>query len=297
MPDDNIASSEGTGEDPEDVFAVMGNDTRASILQTLGKTPHEEVPFSELRSRVDPEMDSGQFNYHLSKLEGQFIDRTDDGYTLRTEGLSLYRTIRAGTFNRRASIEPFDAGFDCYFCGSPVQAMYEDGTFDIKCLDCDHQYVQTTSPPSAVETNDPEELLDRISRYNRHTMQTYADGVCPTCVSRVDMEFRAGEDVWTEGSERLDLFVVSTCHHCGSQHFMSLGFALLDHPAVVAFSHEQGLNLTERPHWELEFAMTDDWVTIHSRDPWDVTLRVPGDDEDLELRVNEELTVTETRRV
>ncbi|WP_415380828.1 winged helix-turn-helix domain-containing protein [Halosimplex sp. TS25] len=295
MPDDTDTASAGAGADPEDAFALIGNETRAAILRALGETPHEGVSFSDLRSRVDAEMDSGQFNYHLSQLVGQFVDRDDDGYTLRSEGLALYRQIRAGTFNRRAAVEPFEIGLDCYFCGAPVEGEYEDGTFELRCPGCDHVYSHAQLPPSTVETGDVQNLLERVDQYNRHEMLAYARGVCPTCVSPLDTEFVRGEDVWSEGSERFDVFVGSECDHCGARHYMSVGLAVLYHPAVVAFFHDHGVDVTSRPHWELAWAMTDESLTVRDTDPWEVALEVERDGETLELVVDEDVSVEASR--
>ncbi|WP_164471844.1 winged helix-turn-helix domain-containing protein [Halosimplex salinum] len=291
MPDDDSGQSAADGADPEDAFALVGNETRAAILRALGETPHEGVSFSDLRERVDPDIDSGQFNYHLSQLTGQFVDDDDEGYTLRAEGLALYRLIRAGTVNRRASVEPFEVGLDCYFCDAPVEGEYEDGTFELRCPDCEHMYSHAQFPPSTVETGDTSDLLDRVDQYNRHKMLAYARDVCPICVSPLDTEFVPGEDVWSEGSERFDVFVSTDCEHCGASHYMSVGLAVLYHPAVVAFFHDHGVDVTSVPHWELEWAMTDEYLTVRSTDPWEVALSVPAGDETLELVVDEELTV------
>ncbi|MFB6139637.1 MAG: winged helix-turn-helix domain-containing protein [Halosimplex sp.] len=282
--------------EPEDAFALIGDETRAGILRALGEDPHEGVSFSELRERVDPEIDSGQFNYHLSKLVGQFVDRGEEGYTMRAEGLALYRLIRAGSVNRRASLDPFDAGFDCHFCGTGVEGSYADGAFELRCPGCDHVYSHTHVPPRAVEAGDAEDLLDRVARYNRHEMFAHARGVCPTCVNALETGFVPGEEVWIEGSESLDVFVRTACDHCGARYYMSVGLALLSHPEVVSFFRDRGVDLSDRRHWELEWAMTDRHLTVRSTDPWEVALSIPCEDETLELVVDDSLTVVEATR-
>lgn len=286
MPDDT-----GTDADPESAFALIGNETRAAIVRALGERPYEGVSFSDLRAEVDPEMDSGQFNYHLSQLTGQFVDRGEDGYTLRAAGLALYRLIRAGTVNRRATVDPFEIGLDCYFCGAPVEGEYADGTFDLTCPGCDHVYAHTQLPPSAVETGDSDDLLERVDQYNRHEMLAYARGVCPTCVSPLETEFVPGEDVWSEGSERFDVFVAADCGNCGASRYMSVGLTVLYRPAVVSFFDDHGVDVTSRPHWEFEWAMTDRALTVRSTDPWAVVLTIAHDGETLELAVDEDLSV------
>jgi hypothetical protein len=302
MPDDE--SSDGSSPDvapadsaAADAFALVGNETRAEILRVLGEDPWAGLSFSELRSRAAPDMDSGQFNYHLQQLVGQFVRQTDDGYEMRPSGATLYRTIQAGTFNRRASVEPFPAGFDCYFCDAPVEASYDDGLFDLSCSGCGHVYARTMAPPSAVEGVDREELLSRIDQYNRHIILAFARGVCPICVNGVDRAFVPSEEAWTEGAERLALFVRHSCDHCGNRHYMSVGLALLYRPPLVCFFHERGLDVTSVPHWELPFLMTDRDVTVRSEEPWAVAVETTYDGDRLELVVDEDLRFLEQQVV
>jgi DNA-binding transcriptional ArsR family regulator len=76
--------------DATDAFALLSDETRVSILQSLAAaeaSPEDPdaLSFSELRTRVGVR-DGGLFNYHLRKLRGQFVEKTDDGYRLTTEG-------------------------------------------------------------------------------------------------------------------------------------------------------------------------------------------------------------------
>jgi hypothetical protein len=279
--------------EPEDAFALVGNETRARILQALGEEPWAGLSFSELRSRVDPDMDSGQFNYHLQQLVGQFVERTDDGYEMRPAGATLYRTIRAGTFNRKATVEPFPASFDCYYCETAVEAGYDDGIFRLECPGCDHVYAHTMAPPSAVEGVPREELLSRIDQYNRHLMLAFARGVCPICVNSVERTFLPGEEGWTEGADRLEVFVRHACDHCGNTHFMTIGLALLYRPTVISFFHRRGLDVTSIHHWELEWALTDRVVTVRSTAPWEVAFETTCEGDTLRLVVDENLDVLE----
>jgi len=277
-----------------EAFALIGDDLRAEILRVLGEHPHEGLSFSALRERVDPDVDSGQFNYHLQKLVGPFVERTDDGYELRATGLALYRAIQAGTFNREVTVEPFAAGFDCYYCETPVEALYEDGTFEMVCPGCGHTYTTSRLPPSAVE-GDREAFLRRVDQYNRHHFLASARGVCPICACEVDLGFVRGEEVWAEGTDRHDVMVHRECPNCGREHYMLLGMALLYHPTPVSFYREHGHDLTAIPHWKLEWVMTDATLTVLSEDPWRFELRVPCDGDVVALTVNDELTVVETR--
>jgi len=280
----------------KETFATVGNETRAEILRILGEDPYDELPFSELRSRMEGDIDSGQFNYHLQKLIGQFVDRTDDGYTLRPEGVTLYRLIRAESFTQELRLEPFDADFDCHFCGSAVEARYETGIFELACPGCEYQYGKSRLPPSAIDPDDPHAALSLIDRYLRRNILSLSEGVCPFCVNRLDIGFVPGEDVWMESAAEIDVFVEYACDHCGNGHYLSVGLSLLYDSSLIAFFEDHGVDITAVPHWEIEFAMTDDAVTVRNTDPWEVSLSVSRDDETLVTVVDDDLTVLERRR-
>jgi len=281
----------------EETFATVGNETRAEILRVLGETPHTPQSFSELRAALGGEIDSGQFNYHLQQLLGQFVERADEGYLLRPEGIVLYRQIRAGTFTSEVSIDPFGLGFDCHFCGTAVEGRYDPGILEMVCPGCDYQYGRARLPPSAIDPDDPRAALPRIDRYLRQEVLALSDRTCPVCVSELDVSFRQAGEVWPEYDGRLDVLVEFGCAHCGNQHYLSVGVALLHESALVSFFDDHGVDLTSVPHWELAFAMTDTALTVESTDPWRVTLSVTRDDETLVLSVDGDLTVVETERV
>lgn len=56
---------------PDEAFAVLGNETRMEILQSLGEAERPLV-FSELREAVEID-DPGQVNYHLNQLKRHFV--------------------------------------------------------------------------------------------------------------------------------------------------------------------------------------------------------------------------------
>lgn len=55
-------------------------------MQALGEAGFgESLSFTELRERVGVRQ-GAQFNYHLDKLVGHFVTKTDGGYSLRPTG-------------------------------------------------------------------------------------------------------------------------------------------------------------------------------------------------------------------
>ncbi|AHG05211.1 hypothetical protein HALDL1_06545 [Halobacterium sp. DL1] len=282
----------------ESAFSLIGNETRAAIIRTLGEERGQEGPrpilsFSDLHDAVDVDVVSSQFNYHLQQLVGNFVDRTEDGYRLKPVGSTLYRTIRAGTFTGDASFGPVDVGFDCYHCGTRAEGVYGDGMFTVQCRGCETLYDLVLAPPEQLDPDDEAELVDRLNQYTRHQRLAFQRGVCPTCVNRLNTKLIDGEASPFADYEHRSVTVHQSCGHCGSQMYVSVGEALLYDPALISFCYERGLDVTSEPVWHLEFAMTDRCVSVRSRDPWAVALAVELDGDTLELVVDGEMNVLE----
>lgn len=82
-----------TAEAVSDTLALLGDQRRVAIVAELaaaGAVPGSATTlrFSRLRDRVGVE-DSGQFNYHLGKLCGRLVERTEEGYRLTPAGAAL----------------------------------------------------------------------------------------------------------------------------------------------------------------------------------------------------------------
>ena len=299
MSEDGAGGGEASAAfEPGEAFALVGNETRAAVVRALGEAGGREharptLSFSELRRRVDVDVRSSQFNYHLQQLVGSFVEHVDDGYRLHRVGMRLYRTIIAGTFTRRELLDPLEVGVDCYFCDSAIEAAYEDAQFTVWCRGCGHAYIRMLVPPSAVDTDDEAELLARVDQFNRRDLLAYGRGVCTICAHPLDTQLTPAADAPMAGSEQLDVFAHRPCDHCGAQPHVTLGLALLYDPDVVSFFRERGLDVTSTPVWALEFAMTDRYTTVRSTDPWEVALELTRDGDTLELVVDGDLNVVE----
>jgi hypothetical protein len=98
---------------PEEAFSVLGNELRLTILRTLREA--DGATYSELKTGVGV-ADSGRFNYHLTKLVGHFVARTEGGYRLRTPGEQVVQAIDAGMFDEDddGSYWPTEIGVDLH---------------------------------------------------------------------------------------------------------------------------------------------------------------------------------------
>ncbi|MFB6140256.1 MAG: ArsR family transcriptional regulator [Halosimplex sp.] len=103
-------------DDPADAFAVLGDETRLSILRTLADAD-EPRPFSRLRERAGVR-DSGCFSCHLRRLCEYFVRETSGGYELAHAGSRVVSATEGRaddvTEGSRASAAETD---ECPVCG------------------------------------------------------------------------------------------------------------------------------------------------------------------------------------
>jgi len=100
--------------EPEAVFGLLSDETR-DILRALWNGD-DELAFSALYDAVDVD-DSGRFNYHLDKLVGQFVAKTDDGYEFTAAGVRVNGAIEAGSYATTGAMEPIPLESACPTCG------------------------------------------------------------------------------------------------------------------------------------------------------------------------------------
>lgn len=270
------AVEETIGPAAAEAFKILGNETRMAILVALwdAHDPLAEdnsLSFTELRNRVGIRQ-GGRFNYHLDKVVGRYVARTDDGYVLRPKGLKLLETIVAGT-GHATSLAPTEIDVACQLCGGDTAITYRDeGELYHVCLDCEgnfdwgtnvcsagHVYRDrevTGSPLSAVEF-EPAGLADRspevlfaAGRYALYGHQLMkSGGVCDECHGVTDASLAictdhdasSGRCPSCEKRSRIRVrFVCSTCKEGGSN--TPAGVALF-HPAVIAFLYDQGVHI------------------------------------------------------
>jgi hypothetical protein len=290
---------------PEAALSLIGNEIRASVLWELSEARDGEgtppaLSFSELRSRVDAEADSSQFNYHLQELVGQFVERVDGesaqlvegvlgdaeaGYALRPEGTTLTRVVRAWTVAGEPTVEPFDVGIDCEFCATSLEARYDNAIFMVRCQDCEYLYEYDLVPPGVV-ADDEVATLSRAGQFLRDRRVAFARGTCPQCAHDLDTTYVNPSETGYPRPDRRSVLLNRSCGNCGTRNFLRAGEAALREPAVIAFCHERGLDVTRTPIWRVPFASTDRSVEVRSRDPWSVEVGVELDGDRLELRLD-----------
>lgn len=300
---------------PDEAFARLGNETRVEILQQLG-TAAEPLQFSELYDRTDVD-DSGQFNYHLTKLVGQFVSKSEEGYTLSRMGRRVVEAVLSGAVTDTPALERTEIDEPCEYCGAPIEVSWNEGSVRMFCTECAGQYGRAYDggtgtdaptgylgrlplPPAGVRDRSPSEVLHaaRIAG----TLEVYAlsEGLCPRCSGTIEQtvsvceDHTTGETLCENCQSRYATGVSFTCTNCIYKAGGGGGLALLTADAFIELLVDHGLNpvgvdsmtAVNRAHQNYD-------ETVLSTDPLRVeyTFRIDGDS--LSLTVDDSLNIIE----
>lgn len=294
--------------DPEDVFAVLSDDTRVAILQALWETADHQASFSELRQAVEMR-DSGQFNYHLDKLVSRFVKKTDEGYTLTQAGKQINGAIERGSYTMEGTIDPIPLEQPCQTCGGRRIFDYEEEKVSVECNSCPVTY-QFVVPPGVFAGYERAALPEVANRYLQTMFNHITTGFCWFCdghtkptvgpiSERDSIDGSSVEDDAADESEEVsgqspdDLPLVwYDCQRCGHTATSGLDFALLGHPAVAGFYYEHGIDVRDRLVWEFS-EMRTDRMRIRDRDPVRASVTYEVGDDALVVVVDRNFNVVE----
>ncbi|WP_232688827.1 DUF7351 domain-containing protein [Halobacterium zhouii] len=278
----------------EDVFGLLANESRIDIIHHLWDAYPDHLSFSDLRSRIGVR-DSGTFNYHLNALTPQFVRKDGEGYTVTYAGRQAIGAAVSGQFTGASDVEidSVPAG-DCMHCAGDVLASYEDGSITVECTDCDGLITQMPVPPVTVAAIDSEALPRVFSKHLLTIAQQLSRGFCTLCNGHVDSTLTAlssDESV----TYRSILDVQFECRECGTRRNLNVGGVVMDHPAVVSFLFDAGIDLRETYVWEV-IPLLDPDAAIESEDPLRLNVTVVIDGDALELTIDESATVVDYAR-
>lgn len=275
------------GFDAAHAFALLGDETRVAILEALAGQTNDPLSFAELREEVGVD-DSGRFNYHLGKLVGTFVEKSDEGYHLTYAGSRVVGAVYEGTYAPGDAIEPVDLDATCPACGGVIELTYADERIRIACRDCEETLSKFGFPPGAIAGREPEELPLLMTRHMQTLLDRLRAGFCVSCSGPVSPTFDAEADD--------DAFAVSfECDRCHERVNTSLASVLMTDSAVVSFHDDHGIDLRETLPWSLEW-LTGGTAEQVSESPPRYAATVTLDGETLRVEVDDELRVVEAVR-
>lgn len=304
---------------PDDAFALLGNETRMTILQTLG-TAGEPLQFSTLHDRVDVR-DSGQFNYHLEKLVGHFVEKTERGYTLSRMGRRVVEAVLSGAVTETPDLERTVVDESCEYCGAPIEVTWESGSIRLFCTECSGRYGRAYTgnrggdpveegylgrhpfPPAGVRNRSPEGVLH--AAYVAGTLEVYSlsAGICPRCRAPVEHSLSVcpdhdSGDGLCEACE--SVYAVSLgfrCSNCIYKGGGGLGIGLIGNQELLDFVTDHGLNPIDPDSTRTLDGIHQNYrEEVLSTDPLRVRLTYTIDGESLSLTVDEDVHVVESTR-
>jgi hypothetical protein len=303
----------------EKAFGVLGNPIRVDVLRVLGDAA-DPLAFSTLYDRVDVD-DSGQFNYHLDKLVGHFVRKTDDGYALARPGRRVVEAVLAGTVTGEARLERTPVDDTCEYCGSTLTVEWRAGSVELYCTGCAGRYRRTHGgkprghdadsgylgrlflPPAGLADRDPDAVLDAAWRWTMSEVQALAGGICPRCSAAIDRTVLVCSDHETDECQ---------CPNCDREHAVGVRFdcsncilrtggsavlALATETELLAFLTDHGLNpLAPDAIGRLNETYQSYDEELHTTDPLDARFTFTADGDSLTLRVDGDLSVVEATR-
>ena len=310
-----------------EAFKLLGDETRLAILLALWEAydpaaDDNALSFSTLYERAGVR-DSGNFTYHLDKLIGHFVDAVDTGYRLRHAGLKIVRAVIAGSGFEDRRLPRSEVPRSCYHCGGTVELAYDDERLYQICSECEGNIGPASTERAPVGTLvayddfNPAGLADRSAGQvfvagtieYVHGVKLLIRGVCPECSGRIEEALHiceshdaapgelcpsCGTSMRGGWNEARVTYVCSVCKHTGSYPAWA---AVFDHPEIVSFYHDHGVDMT--------FGLDDPeacgrlWdhlkkeQSLVSTDPVRIRVTVSCDGDQLHLTLDGELDVVD----
>lgn len=259
---------------PAAAFSALADTTRLEILRELDSASSRCQSFSALHQSVGVD-DSGQFNYHLSRLRPHFVEKTDSGYCLTGAGRQVVRAVAAGRFTADAHLDEFEHDSVCHVCDTHLRVAYRDERLRLRCPDCDEVMLHVRFPSSGVRERSPAEVVDAFARFSYHRVSQARDGVCPDCSGPTDG--RVTDNL--PPSIDKPAAIVFECAVCRGSVVTSFGGVATYDARVRSFHHERGVDFDDGYYWELGQCLSGEFTDVRSTDPWRTTVRFPLADE------------------
>lgn len=290
----------------EKAFSILGNQTRMDVLRELWRSDGP-CSFGELQRSVAPD-DRGNFSYHLGKLTGRFVRKTDDGYSLRLAGEQVVRAVLTGTITSDPTVSSTETDERCLFCGEFVRMSYEKEALHLQCDNCGGvaavNYPPGTMmhfefPPAGLLERDHEEIIYAAHVLYDSKITPMMKGICPECSGQVSTFFdicseheRRDSGLCLNCERRYELWGILRCENCLYSRGFPIWYAALNHPAVSGFLYRHGLDEKvpfRKITWDNERYMRNITGTVVETDPYRFRIVVPIEDEKLVVTVDEAL--------
>ena len=307
-------TGEATPLSPDEAFSVLGDQARLGILRALAAADGP-LAYAELYDAVEYD-DSSNFSYHLDKLVGHFVRKTDDGYRLYDAGRRVVEAVVSGAVTDTPVVEPTEIKKQCPFCGAPVAVGFQHGRVEQNCTECPgllrfagsdgRRFTEYGSlgffllPPAGVQGRSPQEMLEAAWTWRHADFLTDSAGVCSRCSARLETSVDVCENhdadagVCDECERRYALMFDLYCPNCDYDPNSIAPGILLANTELLAFLTTHGINPfapDSLNRTSQAIAQYDEEVV--STEPFEARLTFTADGDSITLTLDEDLSIVE----
>ena len=304
---------------PDEAFAAIGHDIRIRILEALTDADRADRPlsFSELRERVGT-VDSGKFNYHLDKLAGHFLERSDDGYGFRPSGKRVAEAILSGAVTEAPTLELTRIDRACQHCGARVAVTYRRERLAVFCPACPGNFGSSNVqeavpsipdeygflgnldvPPAGVTDRSASEVYETATVRSLSDRLVAASGTCPRCSASLDEWHTVCDDHGAESGgcaacgNRYAALHSASCTNCPFDQRVPFGLYLLDDTDLQSFLTANGINLVSPDTERYTDVVMNYEETAVETDPFEAQFTFTADGGAIRLTVDDEYNVVD----
>lgn len=208
--------------------------------------------------------DFSNLHYHLDKLVGHFVRKTDHGYDLYDAGRRVVEAVLSGAVTDTPLIEPTRTTNQCPFCSAPVAVGFQHGRVELTCTECPglvkfagSQGKRFTEygtlgfflfPPAGVHGRSPEGILEAAWTWRHSDFLSDSSGVCSRCSASLEYSVNVCENHdATEGfceqcGRRYAMEFNIHCRNCNYNPTSIAPGILLANTELLAFLTTRGIN-------------------------------------------------------
>lgn len=293
---------------PDEAFTVLGNETRVAILQELG-TADSPLSFTELRNSVGLRQGS-KFNYHLDKVVGHFVRKTEEGYALKQAGRRVVMAVLSGAVTDDPKLEPTPTDISCWYCGGVVEVGFREERATAYCTECGGTYGESIDPPGHSRLGymylPPAGILNRKAGDVYRTAVTWGNfellaraiGICLYCAAPLEEwvtvceRHDASDGICDVCDRRYAALHHTRCTNCIFEAEAVFFVRFLANPDLRKFLLDHGIDPVD-PSPTPFFAATSVYdEEIRSVDPFEASFTFTIDGDTLTLEVDEDLEIT-----
>jgi len=321
-----VVDSDETGHETtipaDEAFDLVGHGTRVRILQVLATTDRADrpVPFSDIREQLD-DIDSSHFNYHLKKLVGHFLKRTENGYDFRRSGRRVSQAILSGRVTSDADSELIEVDQRCHHCGAPIKIMYHEDRIAIYCTGCSGTYLNSNYqeqnddvpneygflglhdlPPAGMADRTPSEALTAAHEWSLPDVLSTVTDLCPRCAADIEEWIDVCET--HDQSDRCcavcgyrhQVIYSASCRNCTFDKRLPFGTTLLKNTELQSFLTSNGISVIDEDYVSFSKVLKNFEEDVRRTDPFEAVFTFRVDTDGIALTVGDDLTVTSVAR-